>query len=188
MTYTKEINGRQVFSSCKTIQTLDGIWISNPSEEQIAAAGWTVYIPPVVEPSATVEPELDEVIMAIKQLLSTEATNLSDEDALGVAALYPTWVSKIGETVSIGDRFWYDGRLWKVIQAHTVQEDWTPNEAKSLYTEITIEEWPIWVQPIGAEDAYNIGDKITYNGEHYVSTINSNVYSPEAYPAGWQKQ
>lgn len=50
------------------------------------------------------------------------------------------------------------------------------------------EEWPAWVQPTGAHDCYNIGDKVTYNGQHYVSKINGNVWSPDAYPAGWQVQ
>lgn len=48
------------------------------------------------------------------------------------------------------------------------------------------EEWPAWVQPTGAHDCYNTGDKVTYNGQHYVSKINGNVWSPEAYPAGWE--
>lgn len=48
------------------------------------------------------------------------------------------------------------------------------------------EEWPTWVQPTGAHDAYNIGDKVTYNGQHYVSKLDGNVWSPEAYPAGWE--
>lgn len=48
------------------------------------------------------------------------------------------------------------------------------------------EEWPQWVQPTGAHDAYQTGDKVTYNGKHYQSTINGNVWSPDAYPAGWQ--
>lgn len=48
------------------------------------------------------------------------------------------------------------------------------------------EEWPAWVQPTGAHDAYNTGDKVTYNGQHYVSKIDGNVWSPEAYPAGWE--
>ena len=48
------------------------------------------------------------------------------------------------------------------------------------------EEWPAWVQPTGAHDCYNIGDKVTYNGKHYTSTIDGNVWSPDAYPAGWQ--
>ena len=50
------------------------------------------------------------------------------------------------------------------------------------------EEWPEWVQPTGAHDCYNTGDKVTYNGQHYVSKIDGNVWSPEAYPAGWEAQ
>ena len=50
------------------------------------------------------------------------------------------------------------------------------------------EEWPEWVQPTGAHDCYNTGDKVTYNGKHYVSKIAGNVWSPDAYPAGWEVQ
>ena len=50
------------------------------------------------------------------------------------------------------------------------------------------EEWPEWVQPTGAHDAYGVGDKVTYNGKHYISTMDGNVWSPDAYPAGWQVQ
>lgn len=48
------------------------------------------------------------------------------------------------------------------------------------------DEWPAWVQPTGAHNCYNIGDKVTYNGKHYTSTIDGNVWSPDAYPAGWE--
>lgn len=47
-------------------------------------------------------------------------------------------------------------------------------------------EWPAWVQPTGAHDCYNTGDKVTYNGQHYVSKIDGNVWSPDAYPQGWE--
>ena len=49
------------------------------------------------------------------------------------------------------------------------------------------EEWPEWVQPTGAHDAYGMGDKVTYNGKHYVSKIAGNVWSPDAYPQGWEE-
>lgn len=48
------------------------------------------------------------------------------------------------------------------------------------------EEWPEFVQPTGAHDAYNTGDKVTYNGKHYISTMDGNVWAPDAYPAGWE--
>lgn len=194
MTYTKTINGRQVFSSCATIQMPDGSWVSNPTAEMIAEAGWTVYEPPVYEdngegePEIRTEPDIDEIIGAVKRMLATDAANLTDEEALGVAALYPTWASKDGEQVAVGERLWYDGKLYKVVQAHTVQSDWTPDVSASLFTEVSIEEWAPFVQPTGSSDAYNTGDKVTFEGHHYTSLIDANVYSPSAYPAGWQIQ
>ena len=47
------------------------------------------------------------------------------------------------------------------------------------------EEWPQYVQPTGAHDAYNIGDKITYNGVHYICSMDGCVWSPDVYPDGW---
>ena len=188
MIYTKEINDRQVFSDCNVIQTSDGLWISNPSEEQILEAGWTVYVLPEVEPEPITEPDMEIVMEAVKKMLQEDIVELSDEDALNVAVLYPTWASKIGESVSVGERLWYDGKLYKVLQLHTVQSDWTPDATAALYTEVSIEEWPAWVQPNGSADAYKIGDKVTYNGKHYVSTIDGNVWDPESYPDGWNEQ
>ena len=186
--YYKIINNRTVFDQCKTIQMPGGEWISNPSEEQIIAAGWSVYVQPEVIPEPQTEPNYDDVVVAIKKMLSTTINELSDKEALEVAALYPTWAGKSGEKVNAGERLWYDGKLYKVVQTHTVQDDWTPDISTSLYTEVSIEEWPEWVQPTGAQDAYNIGDKVTFNGLHYVSLINANVYSPTAYPAGWEEK
>lgn len=188
MMYYKMIGDRQVFSDCRTIQTNEGVWISNPTEEQIAAAGWLPYEPPVIPPQPMTDPDMGEVMEAVKRMLANSTESLSDEDALNVAALFPTWVSKIGQAVNVGERYWYDGRLWKVIQQHTVQEDWTPDTAVSLFVEVSIEEWPEWVQPQGAQDAYMIGDKVTYNGVHYVSLIDNNVWSPSDLPSGWEVQ
>lgn len=121
-------------------------------------------------------------------MLSNDIQNLTDEEALGVAALYPTWNSKIDESVYSGDRLWYDGKLYKVIQNHTIQSDWTPDVTASLYVLVSIEEWPEFVHPTGVHDAYQKGDKVTYNGKHYVSVIDNNTYSPEEYALGWDLQ
>lgn len=183
MMYTKTINGRQVFSDCRTIQTGEGLWISNPTAEQIAAEGWVEYMAPVVPQT---EPETGDIIEAVKRMLATSATALSDEEALQVAALYPTWASKIGEQVNASERLWYDGKLYKVVQQHTVQDDWTPDATPALYVEVSIEEWPEWVQPQGAQDAYMTGDKVTFAGTHYVSLVDNNTWSPADYPQGWE--
>ena len=47
------------------------------------------------------------------------------------------------------------------------------------------EDIPAFVQPTGAHDAYQTGDRVTYNGHIYESTINNNVWSPDTYPQGW---
>lgn len=88
------------------------------------------------------DPDMGEVMEAVKRMLANSTESLSDEDALNVAALFPTWASKMGQAVNTGERYWYDGKLWKVIQMHTVQEDWTPDTAVSLFVEVSIEEWP----------------------------------------------
>lgn len=185
--YYKVINDRTVFNDCKTIQMPNGVWVSNPTSVQIAESGWLPYVPPEEIPIPATEPEMLDIISAVKKMLQTSAAELSDEEALEVAALYPTWVSKIGEEVKVGERYWYNEDLYKVIQNHTVLENWTPDVSTSLFTKVSIEEYPEWVQPTGAQDAYNTGDKVTYNGKHYECLIDNNTWSPETYPAGWRE-
>lgn len=182
--YTKTINDRQIFSDCKVIE-LNGRWISNPTPEMIAEAGWELFEPSEVEPQARTEPGMDEILNAVKKMLSSDTINLSDEDALAVAALYPTWLEKLGMSVSVGDRLWYDGKLYKVVQTHTTQEDWTPDATPALYTEVSIEEIPEWVQPIGSTGLYVAGDKVKHNGSTWESTVDNNSWEPGVY--GWNE-
>ena len=49
------------------------------------------------------------------------------------------------------------------------------------------EEWPEWIQPSGVHDAYNMGDQVTFNGKKYRSKLGGNVWSPAAYPDGWEE-
>ena len=103
MIYTKDINGRQVFSSCTTIE-LNGRWVSNPTEEQIAEAGWSKYTTPAVTTTPISEPTQEELLDAVKAMLKKDTDNLSNEEALSVAALYPTWTSKIGQNLTVAER------------------------------------------------------------------------------------
>ena len=183
MVYTKTIAGRQVFSNCTTIQNEDGTWISNPTEEQIEAAGWTPYVPPVVPQT---EPGIDEIIAAVKKMLSTESEALSDEDALAVAAIFPTWISKVGLPVAVGERLWYDEKLYRVIQEHTVQAEWTPGITPALFTEVSIEEWPEIPENIPSENPWMKGDKGTWKGQHYICQMDNCVWNPDQYPAAWE--
>ena len=53
------------------------------------------------------------------------------------------------------------------------------------------DEWPEYVQPTGAHDAYYNGDKITYNGQRYICTAPLGaacVWNPDQYPLYWEKQ
>ena len=49
-----------------------------------------------------------------------------------------------------------------------------------------VEEYPEYVQPTGAHDAYHLGDKITYNGKKYICELDNCVWNPDTYPAGWE--
>ena len=117
----------------------------------------------------------------LRQLIEQLAVTLDDETALTGVELFPMWA--IGRAYAAGDRVQHGGKLYKCVQAHTSQADWTPDATQALWVVVSIEEFPEWVQPTGAHDAYNIGDKVTYNGQHYVCTSNANVYATDVY--GW---
>ena len=52
---------------------------------------------------------------------------------------------------------------------------------------VTTDEYPEYVQPTGAHDCYNTGDKISFNGKKYVCKINGCVWDPNTYPEGWEE-
>lgn len=119
---------------------------------------------------------------ALRRLIEKAAISLSDSDALEGAELFPRW----SETAvyAVGDRVCYEFTLYKCLQDHTAQADWTPDVAVSLWVRIDnpAEEWPEWVQPTGATDAYPKGAKVSHNGKHWVSDVDSNVWEP---PTMW---
>ena len=118
----------------------------------------------------------------LRQLIEQLAVTMSDETALTGVELFPLWVT--GRAYATGDRVQHGGILYKCVQAHTSQADWTPDATPALWVVVSIEEYPEWVQPTGAHDAYNTGDKVSYNGKHYVCTIDANTYAPDVY--GWE--
>ena len=120
----------------------------------------------------------------------TQNLNLPDEQAMEVADLYPEWQEKkayaIDEILKYGENADSETQLYKVLQAHTSQADWTPDTAASLYKKVgfTDSGVPVWTQPLGATDAYKKGDVVSYNGQLYVSTVDANVWQPGIY--GWE--
>jgi len=176
--YTKTVDGKQIFCDGTAIRLDTGEGISNPSPEVLAENGWEVFVPPVVPPVPQTEPDLQSVMQAVKNMLSEDVQDLTDEEALDIAALFPTWSSKLGVDVTSGDRLWYNGKLYKVTQPHIPQANWLPDEATSLYTEVSIAEIPDWVQPQGSHDAYMTGNRVKHNGHTWESNIDNNVYEP----------
>lgn len=108
---------------------------------------------------------------------------VTDEQALIVPALYPTWRS--GVNYAAGVRVLYNGTLYKVLTAHTSQDDWTPDASPSLFAKVLIPDEtviPEWEQP-DSTNPYSAGDKVTHNGKTWVSDIDNNVWEPGVY--GW---
>ena len=118
---------------------------------------------------------------AYRSKIEAAASTMTDENALTAVELFPAWELK---SYATGDRVRYNSTLYKCIQAHTAQADWTPDATPALWVAVSLDEYPEWVQPTGAHDAYNTGDKVSYNGKHYTSTIDANTYAPDVY--GWE--
>ena len=186
--YYKIIDGERVDFPGYIKDDAAGVVYYNPTESLILAYGWLKeeIIDPIPEPTPQGEPDMDTVLNKLKVLALPTLQALDDEDALAVMECFPTWESLVGKAVTAGERIWDDGKLFRVVQSHTVQEDWRPAELPALYTQVTLDEWPEWRQPTGAQDAYNKGDKVTFEGKHYISLIDGNTWSPASYPAGWE--
>lgn len=106
--------------------------------------------------------------MFIKSQINS--VEIDDQTSLRMLDYYPTWQELIGQTVSQGFKFTYNGNLYKVIQSHTLSESWVPdNGTESLYTRIDEEHDGDVYDPIPYEgnmileqDKYYIQDGIIY--------------------------
>ena len=130
---------------------------------------------------------LIELAQKLRPYIEKAAMFLDDIDALDAIQLFPHWV--INTEYSINDKVQYENILYKCLQNHTSQENWYPGAAPSLWAKVLIPDEnviPEWEQP-DSTNAYMIGDKVSYNGKNYESTIDNNIWSPEAYPAGWRE-
>lgn len=102
----------------------------------------------------------------------------TDEAALDAISLYPYW--REGQLVAAGERYQYNGILYRVIQDHTAATGWEPDITPALWAVVSLEEWPEWVQPAGAHDAYAKDAKVIHNGIKYISLVDGNVWEPGA--------
>ena len=120
-----------------------------------------------------------------RMLIASQINSLAVDDstALRMREFYPLW--EAGQDYTAGFRLRYGGLLYKVLQAHTSQETWTPDAAPSLFAKVLIPDEnviPEWEQP-ESTNAYSKGDKVTHKGKTWVSDVDSNVWEPGIY--GW---
>lgn len=123
--------------------------------------------------------------IAIKPMAAT----MTDEQAISVSTLWPEW----SETAhyAVDDIVHHGTHLYRCEQEHDSQASWTPDASPSLWSAIDLADdgIEVWTQPTGAHNAYNVGDRVHYptaSDPIYVSTIDGNVWAPDAYPQGWR--
>ena len=122
---------------------------------------------------------------AIRAATQTAARYLPDEVAYAQPlALYDVW-SGAGVAYVVGDIRRDGGQLYRCVTAHTSQASWTPADTPALWTRIAdpAQEWPEWIAPTGAHNAYAQGDKVSHGGRHWISDADNNVWEPGV--SGW---
>ncbi len=131
-----------------------------------------------------------ELRKALQLFLNTLDPDTQTAEMMAVATVFPAY--EIGKKYKAKDVFSYgvngveDPQLYQVLQEHTSSETWPPDISPSLYKAIGVTEegYPEWAQPLGASDAYNTGDIVSYKGTLYKSTVDNNVWEPGVY--GWE--
>ena len=124
-----------------------------------------------------------DAALALRQTMDTAGAMLTDEQASTVPTLFQPWAPGVDYTA--GDRRTHGGTLYKCLQDHASQDDWTPDAAVSLWAVVLIPDpgvIPEWVQP-DSTNPYMTGDKVTHNGQTWESEIDNNVWEPGVY--GW---
>ena len=124
-----------------------------------------------------------EIAKAIMARYKAAAKSTEDAVAVTVPELFDRW--EVEKSYVVGDRVRCGEKLYRCLTAHSSQASWAPDVSPSLWVRIDdpAVEWPEWVQPLGATDAYSQGAKVSHNGKHWVSNVDSNIWEPGVY--GW---
>ena len=121
----------------------------------------------------------------IRKAINTFAKNQTDETLIDNKAAFIPW--RAGLQVIREQILGYNDELYRVNQDHTTQDDWTPDITPALFTKVSLDEYPEWVQPTGAHDAYNNGAKVSDEGKRWISNKDVNVYKPGLVPGDWSE-
>lgn len=125
-----------------------------------------------------------EEALQLREVIEKSVVSLDDETALQGVTLFPNWA--VGVEYKVGERIKYDEVLYRALQDHTSQETWTPDISPSLFTKVLIPtDTKIydWEQP-NSTNSYMSGDKVVYDNQVWISTIDNNVWQPSVY--GWE--
>lgn len=121
---------------------------------------------------------------ALRAQIESNAAVMPDEEAVQFVELFPNW-SPNSVSYTADTRVRYNGVLYRVLQDHVSQEEWTPTAAASLFAKVLIPDEnviPEWEQP-DSTNPYMAGDTVTHNGKTWTSDVDNNVWEPGVY--GW---
>ena len=121
----------------------------------------------------------------IRKAIDTFAKNQSDKTLIDNKAAFELW--RPGITAEKDKIYRFGDDLYRCIQPHTTQDDWTPDKTPALFVKISLEEYPQWRQPTGAHDAYKKGAKVSDEGKHWISNKDVNIYKPGLVPGDWSE-
>lgn len=119
-----------------------------------------------------------------RKAIDTFAKNQNDETLIDNKVAFEFW--RAGISAVKNKIYRYGDDIYRCVQPHTTQVDWTPDKVPALFIKINLEEYSEWVQPTGAHDAYMKGAKVSHNSKHWVSDIDNNIWEPGAY--GWAEE
>ena len=132
--------------------------------------------------------DIVEQAKRIRADMNTVISNLTDEEAVKVKGLYLPW--EVGIKYSVDDVRRYGDKLYRCLQAHTSQADWTPDAVPALWVEVSAPgEYREIKDNMLPTEAFAKGEVGWYQSKDnlWKSLIDANVYTPETYPAGWEK-
>jgi hypothetical protein len=143
----------------------------------------SLYAPSVDAESGDVSLHIPERDPYLDKLLRED--QMKPEEIAALVNLYPAWEPS-GASYQADDLVAHENELYKVVQAHTSQPDWQPDQVPALFVNVAPKGViPEWIQPQGAHDAYALDALVTHSDKVWRSTVVDNVWEPGVY--GWEE-